>query len=290
MIWRDAVDPASFVTLEEFTEYLRRTVRQEDTFERKACEALNAAAASFRDYTGRELHTKVYREPISISEVSLLDPGSDDSVEVVTLDSNDGVFFGLVYPGDDVSGPVALSHQRVAAVRYSEVDLTHGWVGSKRPSGTHVFVFGSAPMYVSGDGSTSIRATEFPVTEVLSCAEWNGTTWDDVDVTDAVFATYELGRIVFPNHAFERGSRNVRLEVRAGYVEPGTSGPGHPADFQTLRSVTLTVATQAFMDETVLRSLAGGLQRGGPPAPAAFSDSAFPAIVLQRLEPYRRKA
>lgn len=288
MEWTSAPDAASFVTLAEAKAYLRRESRAEDGFDRKACEALNAAAGKLREWTGRELHTKVWRTPVRMSEIEFVYP-PDDGTESATLSTNEGVFTGLVQVGDDVLGANARPFQRVVAVRPNEIDLSYGWVYAEGWEGTRAFSFGSRPLYVSGNGTCTLVSTEFPVTEVLSAAQWDGAEWVSVDITGAQFERFDMGRIDFPYATFERGTGNVRLEVRAGYVEPSSSDTGHPEDWSRLRRLTLWLATKAFSDDNSFRSF-GSSSAGGGRGAIDGALASMPEEIAQSLAAYRRIA
>lgn len=288
MEWTSAPDAASFVTLAEFKAFLRRDVKPQEGDDARLIEALNAAAGKLREWTGRELHTKVWRTPVRMSEIEFVYP-ADDGTESPTLSTNEGVFTGIVQAGDDVFGAYARPFQRVVAVRPNEIDLNYGWTYAEGWEGPRTFSFGSRPMYVSGDGSSTVCSIEFPVTEVISAAQWDGTEWVSVDITGARFDCFDLGRIDFPYATFESGSRNVRLEVRAGYVEPSASDAGHPEDWSRLRRLTLWLAAKAFSDDASFR-WSGTSPAGGGRGSLDSAVASMPEELAQSLAAYRRLA
>lgn len=288
MSFQDAVDAGCPITLEEFTASwrpAREGGQLEDGFDERAVSALNAATALLRILTGRELKSKLWRIPVVVSGLTIAAPeeGSEASAVTITGES----FTGIVVVGDDVNGASALTGQRVVEIKDSQILIAPGW--NEPPAGEQTLVFGSEPMYLSGEKSSSIRAIEYPVTEVLSCALWDGTNWNEVDVTGLEPARFQFGRLEFANQCFPLGNRNVRLECRAGYVMPGADGPGHPFEWAQMRKMWLEAAKLMWNEESIAKGFRTAARTGMPGA-GDLLDTALPPVLADLVDSFARIA
>lgn len=270
---------ASFATVSDLREHLKRRNSAETDFEDRAVAALNAAADTLRTATGRTLRSVTYRAAVSIGSLTAtisVDAGTS------TLTGDQGVFSGgLVLPDDEVVSDTIDYEARVlsASDDYVVISPAHA---DDLTVGT--YTFGSEPMVLSGDGTDEILTDEWPVTAVHSAAWWNGGEWVDMDLTGARFggASIRLGRGVWPD-----GERNVRVELTAGYREPRSGVRGNPVAWRELKRLTLRLAELHFIDDASLRGRTKSL--AGPGGGVAF-ESVFPNDVTQLLWHYTRLA
>lgn len=234
--------------------------------------ALNAATACMEKMTNRRLRSRTYRETTAISCTSTVDS------ETVT-----GAGFLNLKNADDAVGANLDAGSRIDTIA-SDGSLT--LTKKARASGAATVTFGSVPIVVDGDGTSVIRIPEYPVSEVYSVTSVDTLGVETAhDLTNARLER-TTGKLILATEATVKGLLNVRIECKAGYVQPSASQIGDWEDWNDLEKICLRLTQIMFQD------YAQQVGRFGDKTIVQFTQHLvsfeLPADLIEALGKYRR--
>lgn len=196
--------------------------------------AINGATGRMERLTNRRLKSRTYRNTASISCGATLDS------ETLT-----GSGFLDLKVGDDAVGANLEAGSRIDSIESAgSLTLTK----KARATGTAAVTFGSAPITVNGEGSSSIRIPEYPVSEVYSVKEVDSTgTRTALDLAGARLDKL-TGKLLLMTGVTTKGSINLEIECKAGYVQPTATALGDWEEWNDLEQLCLRITQIMFQD------------------------------------------
>lgn len=276
------------VTVDDFATHIRQDPADPAVRERMVA-ALNDATAAIAIITGRRLRSFVHRVPFTVGNVAFVNNDPEAGETLVASQAN---VFEAVRIDDAVSGTGAAPETRVVFNDIGGGGLYLAPAYSADLSLTPLtLTFGTGALYASGNGSSELFCPEWPVAELLGAAYRDGTAWIDIDTSEAILDPSGGSSIVLANGYFPRGSANVRLEVRTGFVRPQSEREvGDPRKWATLRRLWLRVGEVCFMDNSVLRGRSSGFAGVRGSAETPLDAAAWPDDVWAMAQEFVRWA
>lgn len=96
------------------------------------------------------------------------------------------------------------------------------YTGRKLKSRAYADDEGTEPLYLDGNATGNLYASEYPITAWVGARYLDGGTWYTID--DSGVWWDSAGLISLPNAVFPRGSRNIELSVTAGIDMASSQG------------------------------------------------------------------
>jgi hypothetical protein len=235
-------------------------------------DAVNWASGEMERYTARKLRLRTYRDTNAIACT-----WTEGSKTIAGT-----TFTTTLYVGDGVVGTGLAPGSRVDSIA-GATSLTLSAPTLSGSSGT--LTFGSAPLVVNGDGTSTLWVPEYPLTSLHSVyyldVDGNGTA---LDITGARIEK-ATGKVYLTQDTVPAGTMNIEVNCTAGYEAPTATTSGS-AEWYDLEHWCLRLATVQFQDsiqkrgrivsETLLQSS------------STLPDFKMPADIAGGLAPYRR--
>lgn len=271
------VSPNALTTLERAKSMLRRDESVEDFFPVWLPVLINSATARLERLTGRRLAARTWRTPVTIS----CGHTADDAT--IT-----GAGFTALKALDDAIGGNLPGGSRVFSITSgTALELTK----KAKTTGTANITFGSAPMTLSGDGTTTIRVPEAPLLAVYGASSLDdGGVATALDLTGArIVAEGSPGYGVLhlmSGDTFPKGMQNIVLELKAGYAPPSESELGDWESWHDLEQQCLRLIQVSFQDYSKMVGRTGDLNL--VMAAQHITSFKLPDDIREGLAPYRR--
>lgn len=215
--------------------YINRNEGSEEGVDEWVVVALNGAVGKMEQKVGRKLRARTYRNPVTISCTATTDDQTLTAAAglsaLKTLDDSMGTLLAGGSRIDSITSDVALELSRKAT-----------------GAGAVSVVFGSEPLLLDGDGSSTIFIPERPVVEVYS-ASWIDTdgTREALDLTGARLDKH-TGRYRLPNDSFPDGDLNIEIECKAGILPPSITARSDHEEWNHVEQLCLRLCQVMFQD------------------------------------------
>lgn len=280
------VVPDAVIGVEDFAAYFAGTREFDAEKRERAVAAINAATAFVRTATGRTLRSACYREPIAVSGL-VVESRDVSPWGGFRAKGTAGLFDSLGIVVDDIAAVVGYDEAhggRVVAVTPETVTIVPTLPAEASDDLT--ITFGRGPVYAFGDGGSSVISPEWPVTNVLSAAYRDGTSWIALPTTGVVHDG-ESRVIEFPYATIPDGAR-VKLEIVAGYPSPQDSSVFWLTEWEALRRLWLRASEVYLLDDAAHAGRrTSGITVGES---GTFTESPMPADVMGLVHQFTRFA
>jgi hypothetical protein len=268
----NTLTPHALVTPDALIARMKRTEGAEDDVDPRIIAAINASTHWLEMVTRRKLRARNHRTAVTISCT-----GSSGAVAL----AGSG-FTASVEAGDDMVGSgLAVGAQVDSITSNTALNSTRPHTAAVNGSVT----FGSRPIRLSGDGGRELWLPERPIVEVFSIYHDDGGTLTALDLTDA-FYEYETGRMVLVNDTFPKGTLNLVVNARLGYVAPTATDLGSQ-DWYALESAAMRAAEVFYLDALSIRGRNEDFSVGS--ASARIGTAPVPADLMGMVMPFLRR-
>lgn len=232
----EILSPYAPTTREAALLFMQRAVNAKDGDEDQVIAAVNAAVAWMESRTGRKLMARIYRNPVTLTGLTIAANGTD-----VT---GTGFTAGVKVDDDLVGTGVAIGARVTAVTSNSAITITPG---SAAASGL-ALTFGSSPLQIDGDGDELFQVPQYPVNAFYGMVSIDfPSTKTAFDLTNLRF-NRETGRARLPGIVLPDGDMNIEIECHAGYRAPSATSLGDWAEYQDLRRLCHRMAQCYFQD------------------------------------------
>lgn len=250
----DFVTPYAFTTTEALQSRLKRDLGAEDDVESRLRDAINSLTGWMERRTGRMLRARNHRASGSITVSAASGATAATTTNTANLEAGDELRGTGLAGGtqvDSITNGTAFVLTRPTTALMSSVSCTYG----------------SRALEASGDGTNELQCPECPLVQVYGASWLDGDGSETaLDLTGARY-DYQTGLILLPNDVFPTGTRNIRIECRAGYEHPDDGGDW--AAWGALEALSLRLGEIVYSDALALRgrsqdtSFASGSSRTG---------------------------